>query len=205
MTESKYKSDIEYNVYRLTGSLIKAVCDISESSVNYKRAEEFVQSNLQFHTYLNPLYVDVSTTYSNIIEKLRVNSQTRKAQRLEELYKKFMNMKLQNPKGITDLNIRLLDLFLKLSIAPLDSDYMPPKLFERKERFESAIIEESDKDRLEEYSDSEKDSEEDISHESLSGDSDEEFKIPQPVPINKTKKITEELIKTEKSEYLFII
>jgi len=178
MTESRYKSGIEKNVSRLVGQLISGMCGISESSMNYKRAEEFVIYNLQNHSYLNPLYVDVTTNYSNIVEKLRINSQIWKAERLHTLYNKFLKRKLVNPKGVVDLNVRILDLLLKLSTAPLESEYILPKAFERVNELQPIIAEEPEEEvKYSEVSD--KSSE--LSEESYNEDPIEEDKMPSPI------------------------
>ena len=186
MTESRYKKDTEYGIYVLVNPLIKSICgNLSDSSVNYKRAEEFVLSNLKYHTFLNPIFADVSESYSNIIEKLLINSQTKKAEQLEMLRTKFLKMKLTNPKGVVDLNVGLLDLLLKLSTTPLDSSYMPPKVFE-KVRESELILEEDDEsiEKIEDYSDSESKSDEKSGSESESNldSSAEEADNKPPVP-----------------------
>ncbi len=191
MAESRYKKGVEYDIYRLTNPLIRSLCNLSETSVNYKRAEEFILSNLKYHTFLEPLHADVSTTYASIIEKLKINSQTQKADRLQELFTKFLKMKLLNPKGVIDLNVRLLDLLLKLSTAPLESTYMPPKAFRKPHEPEIVIDDSSPRSASDksDFSENESENEDKNGSDSSSEESEwnldssvEEIKVVAPAP-----------------------
>lgn len=177
MTESRYKSEIEESVRRLSRQLIDRLCDIPEDSGNYRRAQEYVGHSLQHHSFLSPLHVDVAACYSNVVEKLTVNSQVWKAQRLDALYNKFLKRKLVNPKGVVDLNVRLLDLLLKLSVAPLESEYIPPKVFEQASEVERVPGEEIGKEIA--YSESDEGSE--LSEESENGSIVEDDKLLSPI------------------------
>jgi len=188
MAESKYKLNIEKSIYQLSGPLITHLCQIPENTSNYNSAIEYVLSNLKYHTFLNPLHVDVQTSYANIIEKLRINSQTQKAERLEELVKKFEKIKLRNPKGVLDLNDRLLDLVLKLSTTPLDSGYIPVKGFEKVKPQEIIEIQEKFEKSPENLEESESDKESESSDFSeLSSDSEKNEEIQENLPTKPTK------------------
>lgn len=143
MTESRYKRDLEFNIYKLVEPLIEKLCDLRIGTTNYKKAEEFAIYNIQNHTFLNPIHADVVHSLESIIEKLRINSQTEKADRLENLYKSFLKLKLKNPKGVVDLNVTILQLLLKLSTSPLESVYRVKK----HEIQEELIIDKSDSDQ----------------------------------------------------------
>ncbi|GAQ81443.1 Spc97 / Spc98 family of spindle pole body component [Klebsormidium nitens] len=114
---------------KLFGDLVQRQAELQPQTENFSIALQFCLQNTAQHTYLDPNPSTVSSQYKELLQRLEINSQLRKADALKVLTAKFQKQPLQS--FYPDVNASVLSLLYHLADAPASTPLdFEPKLFE---------------------------------------------------------------------------
>lgn len=114
---------------KLFSDLIQKEAGLQPQTENFTIALQFCLQNTAQHPYLDPNPSTVSAQYKELLQRLEINSQLRKADALKVLTAKFQKQPLKS--FYPDVNASVLSLLYSLASAPASTPLdFEPKLFE---------------------------------------------------------------------------
>nr|XP_040573888.1 gamma-tubulin complex component 5-like [Lepeophtheirus salmonis] len=113
-------------------NLIKKVTGFTEDEENFEICENFVLSNLLYHSFLDPVPSKIKAHYDGIVQKWEIHAKEIKSVQLSQILHKFINDPIfhssDEPFGQFDIQFRMLSLIYNLSqsdnvnVSPFGSD-----------------------------------------------------------------------------------
>ncbi|KAJ7388640.1 Gamma-tubulin complex component 5 [Desmophyllum pertusum] len=116
------------NIQGVTEEFVKALTGFKKSSRNFTLSVQFALSNFRYHQFLDVNSQKVERNIDGVCQKLKVHSQSEKADILRDLCNRFLDLPLtsKSQENKTDAHYSLLLLLLTLADSPTNVDYAPP-------------------------------------------------------------------------------
>ncbi|XP_074608331.1 gamma-tubulin complex component 5-like isoform X2 [Acropora palmata] len=115
------------NIKAITEEFVKTLTGFKKSSRNFTLSMQCALSNFRYHQFLDVDSLKVERNIDGICQKLKIHSQSEKAEILRKLCNKFLETPVnENSEDVkTDTHYSLLLLLLTLADSPSNTEYTP--------------------------------------------------------------------------------
>ncbi|XP_044181558.1 gamma-tubulin complex component 5-like [Acropora millepora] len=115
------------NIKAITEEFVKTLTGFKKSSRNFTLSMQCALSNFRYHQFLDVDSLKVERNIDGICQKLKIHSQSEKAEILRNLCNKFLETPVnENSEDVkTDTHYSLLLLLLTLADSPSNTEYTP--------------------------------------------------------------------------------
>jgi hypothetical protein len=121
MAQSLFKKHNLAVVQSLSDDLIAHMTQLEPESANFKIAQNFVMSNIQNNTFMEPNENQIHRSIGNLGHKFRAHNQPDRAERFQYLVHKFLKKPMKQV-GISDSHMCMIQLLFLLANSPTGYD-----------------------------------------------------------------------------------